>query len=73
MVTGGTEGYESLGYQISKRLAREGFNICMIGRDKTKLKTVLQYLSSTEIKNPDFKAKFIEADFSEIFTLQEYK
>ena len=45
----------------------------MIGRDKTKLKTVLQYLGSNEIKNSDFKAKFIEADFSEIFTLQEYK
>lgn len=30
-------------------------------------------MGSNELKNPDFKAKFIEADFSEMSTLQEYK
>ena len=30
-------------------------------------------MGSNEINDPDFKAKFIEADFSQISTLQEYK
>ena len=64
IVTGGTAGSETLGFQICKILASKGFNICMIGKNENKLKTALEYLKKNEVKENNFQTKYIEADFS---------
>ena len=70
-----TGGSHALGQKIAKHLAYQGFNICMIGSDVDLLKTSLLQIKlkcqKQGLKN--FESKFIEADFSKMKTLKEYK
>ena len=58
VVTGGSDG---IGLAMCKKLADEGFNICMVARNEEKMKDKLK-----EIKT---KTMYVVADFSKMTTL----
>ena len=71
VVTGGSDG---IGLAISKKLAREGFNICIVSRTQSKIEDKLQEITK-ECRDGDqsFKTLCIVADFSKMFTIEEYQ
>jgi len=80
IVTGGNDG---IGAEICEQMAKEGFNICIVGRNtlvkdegadpnapkKTKNEAVLNKLQQAY---PNIKTRAVIADFSNISTVKEY-
>jgi len=62
VVTGGSDG---IGLSICKKLAREGFNICIVSRTQSKIEEKLIEITK-ECRDGDesFKTLCVVADFS---------
>jgi short-subunit dehydrogenase len=67
VVTGGNSG---IGMELCVQMARLGFNICIIGRNKEKIEASIPYLLKESGKNPDVKV--VIADFSTMSKMSEY-
>ena len=65
MVTGGSDG---IGLGMCKKLAKDGFNICIIARNEEKINTVLQSIRDEF----GVKTMCVVADFSKMSTMAEY-
>ena len=67
MVTGGSDG---IGLAMCHELAAQGFNICMVSRNKEKIDTKL-----AEIKElfPLCETRGVVADLSKMSTMEEYR
>lgn len=71
MVTGGSDG---IGLAICKKLAKEGFNICIISRTESKINQKLQEIKrECRPEDESFKTLCIVADFGKLRTIEEYK
>lgn len=59
---------------MCKKLALEGFNICIVSRSQKKIEEKLEEVRS-ECRSGDssFKTLCVVADFSKLFTIEEYK
>ena len=70
VITGGSDG---LGLAASKKLAREGFNICIVSRNGDKIKQKLSEIWQECRKGDrDFQTLAVVADFSKLQTLEDY-
>ena len=69
VITGGTNG---LGYKIAKLLAKQGFNICILGRNQEKIDVCIQKIKFKTNDNR-LKIKSLLVDFSEMATIEDYK
>ena len=63
-MTGGSDG---IGYAICQKLAREGFNICIIARNEDKMKSKLSDIQSLLKKeNKQILTKYVVSEFDKI-------
>ena len=71
VVTGGSDG---IGLAMCKKLAREGFNICIVSRSESKIKEKLEEIRK-ECRNGDdsFKTMCLVADFWKLRTMEDYR
>lgn len=71
VVTGGSDG---IGLAICKKLAKEGFNICIVSRTESKIIEKLEEIRQ-ECRNGDssFMTEAVVADFSKLFTIEDYR
>lgn len=71
VVTGGSDG---IGLAMCKKLAGEGFNICIISRNEAKIHEKLDEIRK-ECRDGDlnFKTMCITADFVKVRTIEEYQ
>lgn len=71
VVTGGSDG---IGLAMCKKLAREGFNICIVSRTKEKIEEKLEEVKK-ECRDGDasFKTLAVVADLWKMRTIEEYK
>ena len=71
VVTGGSDG---IGLAIAKKLAREGFNICVISRTESKINQKLEEIRK-ECRDGDstFETLCVVADFSKMHTIEDYE
>jgi len=71
VVTGGSDG---IGLGFCKKLANEGFNICIISRSEGKINEKLEEIRK-ECRDGDssFKTMAITADFCQMRTIEEYR
>ena len=69
MVFGGARG---LGYKLSKQLAQQGFNVCIIDDDFQLLELTLKKLQ-LENKDSPITFKTLKVDFTEFENIQDYK
>ena len=69
---------------MCKKLAREGFNICIVARNEEKMKEKLKELENLQMKAdlqsakvsqtpPKIETMYIVADFAKMFTIQDYQ
>ena len=68
VVTGGSDG---IGEQFCHQLARQGFNICIVARNKAKMIEKLEEIKRESGR--DIKTKYIVADFSEMTKYADYE
>ena len=64
VVTGGSDGF---GLDICHKMAKLGFNICMIARNEEKMKEKLASITN------DVEKKYIVADFFEMTQISDYQ
>lgn len=71
VVTGGSDG---IGLAMCKNLAKQGFNVCIVSRDETKINDKLDEIKK-ECRPGDasFRTMSIVADFLKMRTLEEYR
>jgi len=71
VVTGGSDG---IGFAMAKKLATQGFNICIIARNKEKIDQKLVEIKN-ECRNGDdsFKTMALIADFGSMYTIADYQ
>jgi short-subunit dehydrogenase len=67
VVTGGNSG---IGKELCTQMARQGFNICIIGRNKEKIKASIPEIVKDSGKTPEVKV--VIADFSKMSKMSEY-
>jgi 17beta-estradiol 17-dehydrogenase / very-long-chain 3-oxoacyl-CoA reductase len=65
VITGGSDG---IGFEYCKELAKQGFNICMIGRNKDKMISKLNEIQALY----KVKTRFVVADFSTMVSMDDY-
>ena len=58
MVTGATDG---IGLEFCKQLAKDGFNICLVSRTESKIKSVIE----NDLKSFGVQTRIVIANFSE--------
>ena len=63
VVTGGSDG---IGLEICNQLGQMGFNICIVGRTKSKIDEKLKELSQ---KYPRIKTRCVIFDFAQLCTM----
>ena len=66
MVTGGSDG---IGLEICEQLAAQKFNICIVGRTKSKMD---EKLAALAVKH-QVKTRAVIFDFATLCTIQDYK
>ena len=64
VVTGGSDGF---GYEICKKFAAKGFNICIIARNEQKMKEKLATLPT------NIETMYIVADFFGMTEMEDYQ
>lgn len=67
MVTGGTDG---IGLDLCDQLAEQGFNICIISRNKEKID---RRIAELKLRHPLVKYTGVQADLSAMLTVAPYK
>ena len=67
MVSGGSDG---IGLAMCHKLAREGFNICIVARNEEKMKGCIKDISE---KCPGVQTMYIVADLSKMYKVEDYK
>lgn len=71
VVTGGSDG---IGLAVCHKLAKEGFNICIVSRNLEKINEKLEEVKAACIaENPTIQTMAIQADFSEMKTIDDYE
>jgi 17beta-estradiol 17-dehydrogenase / very-long-chain 3-oxoacyl-CoA reductase len=70
VVTGGTDG---IGLEICKKMAKQGFNICIVGRNQVKMREKLAEILKHSPEGKHLKTKSIIADFSQLKRIDEYQ
>jgi len=71
LVTGGSDG---IGLGLCKKLANDGFNICMVSRNEEKMKQKCEEIKKECRPNDDsFETMTVVADFSKLFTIEDYR
>jgi len=69
-VTGGSDG---IGLAYCKELVKQGFNICIIGRNEEKMQLrVDEIIAEVGQKAKDAKFKTIKADFGKLGKIEDY-
>ena len=68
LVTGGSDG---IGLSLCKKLARDGFNICIVSRNQQKMEDKIKEIKE-QVQNDSIKYEYIVADFGSMTTVQEY-
>jgi len=66
VVTGGSDG---IGLEICEQLAAQKFNICIVGRTKSKVDEKLAALAAKH----QVKTRAVIFDFATLCTIQDYK
>lgn len=66
VVTGGSDG---IGLEISEQMAAQGFNICIIGRTKSKIDEKLAEI----VKKFNVKTRAVIFDFATLVTINDYR
>ena len=70
VVTGGSDG---IGLGFCRSFAQQGFNICIVSRNESKINEKLKELVEYAKKSGhDIKTMCVKADFSKMYTMQEY-
>lgn len=71
VVTGGSDG---IGLAMCKKLAKEGFNICIVSRSESKINEKIEEIRK-ECRDGDssFKTLCVVADFWKLRTIEEYR
>lgn len=67
MVTGGSDG---IGLELCHQFASQGFNICMISRNKAKMEEKVNQLNE---KFAGIDVIAVECDFSKLSKIEEYR
>ena len=67
VVSGGSDG---IGLEMCHQLAAQGFNVCIVARNAKKID---EKLGEIKAKYPSIETKSIIADFTKLFTIEEYK
>ena len=67
VVTGGSDG---IGLEICKKMAKQGFNICMVSRNEEKMRIKLEEVLS--VCTTKVKTMYLVADFATMSTIQDY-
>ena len=67
VVTGGSDG---IGLAMCHKLAKEGFNICIVARNESKMQGCLQDIQD---KCPNVQTMYVIADFGQLTSMQDYK
>ena len=73
VVTGGSDG---IGFAMCQNLAEQGFNVCIVARNKEKMTQKLKIIEDKiKLKKPDFKweTKTLVVDFGTVFFIEDYK
>jgi short-subunit dehydrogenase len=73
VITGGSDG---IGLAMAKELATEQlFNICIVGRNESKMKERLKEIEELvmEKRQQKIKTMCVVADFAKMYTIQEYQ
>jgi short-subunit dehydrogenase len=67
VISGGSDG---IGYEMCRYLGAQGFNICIVARNETKMQEKL-----AEIKKecPSIETKYIVADLGTMFGIEDYQ
>ena len=63
VVTGGSDG---IGLEICKQMARQGFNVCIVGRNEEKIKEKFVEIEACAPKDKKMKTRTVIADFAKI-------
>ena len=66
VVTGGSDG---IGFEICKKLADYGYNICIIGRTESKVLDKIDQIQKSTI-NKNLKTMHLIADFSKLNSIE---
>ena len=69
VVTGGSDG---IGLSICKRLANEGFNICIVARNEDKMKEKIREIKK-ESTNKELQTYYVVCDLSKLYSFEDYK
>jgi short-subunit dehydrogenase len=67
VVTGGSDG---IGLEICHQMAALGYNICMIGRNESKMQKAI---SEVTAKHANIKTKYVVFDFAQLTTMKDYE
>lgn len=67
VVSGGSDG---IGLAMCKKLAKEGFNICIIARNEEKMQNCLRDITDVY---PNIETKYIVADFGKLSKAADYR
>lgn len=71
VITGGSDG---IGLAFAKKMAEQGFNICIVGRNESKINEKLQEIVETSSPTGrKVKTRCVVADFSEMHLISEYQ
>jgi len=67
IVTGGSDG---IGFEICKQMAAQGFNICMVARNPTKMN---EKIAEVKKQSPNVNTRTIVFDFAKDLDISDYK
>jgi len=66
-----TSGSDGVGLTICKKMAKQGFNICMVSRNEKKLQGKLEEILAE--CGSHVKTMYIVADFAQMNTIEDYQ
>ena len=70
VVTGGSDG---IGLEMAKKLAREGFSVCIVSRNLEKMnEKMAEIMGQPGVDNTKQRSLCIQVDFSELLSVKDY-